>query len=314
MDVLESLREATQRQVAFDARRGAFVVGGRLKRGLTRLVRALIDVARHEWPTASCAGCIEVTRRRQGETIERAAHMAVPSTRRAGPILQSRKRRRSSASAFELCVVTTAVAEPVATPQASERRECKGGALATRHGQAVDRDIERLVSRPALIARPSIDPCAATFVTYLHEKLGLVPVAAQVPIYCSRLDFATAIDVLAVDVRTRSKLYLIEVKASRMRGGATRTSANACYLHNEHPGSRPRGSGLPTDMVRSVYWQHQLQLWAMAFTLRTEYGVELAGAAVIRTTPTCAYHYPLADVLDGNARVDAALERALLAL
>jgi len=307
MDELAALRAAAS-NVRFDTKRAAFVVGSRLTRGLTKLVWALVPVPQHAWPTASCVGCTELQRRARGETIERQCHVAPPPARRAGPLLQSKKRRRASSSAFELIVVASTT--PVAAAAAGTReRTCKGGRDAREHGKAVDRDIDRYVARPASLSRPAVDPCAVMLVAFMRESLGLVPVATQVPIYSSRLNFATAIDVLAVDVRTRSKLYLIEVKSSRMGGGATKTSAHACYTHDAAPGTRLRA--LPAAVAVSTYWQHQLQLWAMVSTVRREYGVALAGAAVIRTSPRTAFHYTLEPALEAaDARLVAAF-RAL---
>jgi hypothetical protein len=142
-----------------------------------------------------------------------------------------------------------------------------------------------------------VDPCTLTLLTYLRDTLALVPVAAQVPVHSTELNFATAIDVLAVDAATRTRLYVLEIKAARMAlRGIGAASTQACYKHVVAPARRRRRAGaLDGVLGRSLYWQHQLQLWAMVRTLRREYALEVAGAAVIRTSPRYIFHYPLAD-------------------
>jgi len=148
------------------------------------------------------------------------------------------------------------------------------------------------VALPASIRRA--DPCALTLLAYLDATLGLVPVACQVAIRSRRLGLATAIDVLCVDRQTRSRLHLLEIKASRMTGGATPSSMDACYRHVVGEAVLPRSS----------YWQHQLQLWVMAMTLREEYGIVLASAAVVRTSPSHVFYYPLEEETFARRRTE----------
>lgn len=272
------LLEANQTHVVFDAAQQVFLVDGRRCRGLTSIVRTLIDVPRHVDATVGCIGCAQLARLKSA--------LKVP---RKGPIIQSRKRQRAGTGDLVSVGYTVNVMKPV----------CKGGADARRHGTWVDRDIEHYIADPTSIRRA--DPCSVALLSALRDR-GLIPVATQVPIYSARLKLATAIDLLCVDAATRRKLYLLEVKASRMGGGATPITADACYRHTYGEAS--------VGLDKSTYTQHQLQLWAMASTLREEYGLKLAGVAVIRTTPAHVFYYPMPTTFDllGDTLVAAFLD------
>ena len=290
METLAALRAHTA-NVRFDERRHCFLVRRADKayyacRGLTPIVRALLPVARHLPDTPACAGCEEMARLARAAGARRQLHMTPASARKSGPMLQSRKRARGPDGAFE-CIPTGGGG---GATRGEKTPKCYGGKDARAHGRRVDADIDRYLAAPTSLARA--DPCTVTLLAFLESRLGLVPVASQVPLYSRRLKVATAIDLLCVDASTRTRLHLIEVKATRMTGGATAMTAAACYRHQAATSPPLAGRLAP-----SIYWQHQLQLWAMASTLRDEYGLVLAGAAVVRTSPTNIFYYPLEDAV-----------------
>jgi len=243
---METLARAN---VVYDAASDGFLVAGRTRRGLTPLVRALVDVPRHVVSTRECAGC-----RRQA-----AADAYRAST------LPSRKRDRGAVDAPSI------------------GRSCFGGRDARAHGRRVDADITQFTRTASL---DKLDPCSVTLLAHLaRERLRIV--GTQVPIASERLQMATAIDVLALD--EAGGLHLIEVKAARLRGVAL-SAADGCYQHEAGVVARPLAA---TCIRASTYRQHQLQLWAMADTLRREYGLVLASASVLRTSPTAVFTYAL---------------------
>ncbi len=178
---------------------------------------------------------------------------------------------------------------------ATTRRVCEGGRDAREHGRAVDAAVTRFVREPASLR--SADPCAVTLLMHVCNTLHLTPIATQVPVYSPRLRLATAIDLVAID--GAGHLFIIEIKASRMHGARSPPDVlHACYTY-EAP--RKRSKSLP-HIPLSVYWQHQLQLWAMATTVRDEHGLALGGALVLRTTPTHAFEYWLDESLFDTER------------
>lgn len=296
-------------RVTFNSAHMAFTVAGHPCRGLTPIIRPIVPVGRHEWPTAGCRGCAL----RQHADARRATErdqLMVPKRDR-GPVLQTKKRQRSEAGRMELISVGPAATTTDAADQRSQPPQCYGGRDARQHGLYIDSDIARFVADPQHFRLASADRCSIRLLEYLRDKLRLVVVATQVPIYSRRLNFATAIDVLAVDARTRTHLHLIEVKATRLLGGASVDSERACYRHDataQKRRSRRKVGGLPLSIGKSTYWLHQLQLWAMATVLEQEYGITLASACVLRTSPVKVFRYPL-DTLGFDATTTASLRR-----
>lgn len=274
LDALAWLQAQTS-DVRFVAARHGFVASGVLQRGVTSAIQALLPVPRHEPPVADCPGC---TARVRGE--RRATRL-----RALGVIISARKRQRRAAA--ELVRVG-----PAAPPPPPPNR-CRGGPLACMHGLIVDADVAAYVADPASVA--DADPCSVTLLAHLASR-GLVPVACQVPIHSQRLRLATAIDVLCVDAQTRTQLHLVEVKASRTAGRAP-APADACYRY----AAPDTTTLLDGRVVASSYWAHQLQLWAMATTLEREYGLVLASATVLRTSPSHVFRYPLHPALAAHA-------------
>ena len=280
MDALARLR--VHRQSAgcqFVRARQCFVYDGVQRRGLTRVLDSVHSIPAHNRST--CAGCAE--RRRSTSQFSASA---AGFRSRVGPVFQSRKQQRRGDA--DLIVVSPAASVAVSTPEMSRCR----GQSATAHGIAVDRDVQATVKLGTGRPPRTADPCCLSLLAYIRVSLHWRPVASQVPIYSSRGQFATAIDLLCVDEATRSKLYVVEVKTTRRLDAASR----ACY-------QALRGVVVDDDgPPRSFYAHHQWQLWAMVECVRDECRVPVAGACVLRTSPTGVDHYPLNPWFAANAR------------
>jgi len=285
MNQLATIRAHPQtRQTRMDYRRGCFLYRNIPQRGLASTLTTVFPLPPHR--KGECRGCVE----RSTTTYQR--YLArVASRGKVGPLMQSRKRRRDDAIGIsELIVIDGAAASSADQPA---KLECFGGRSALSHGSYVDRDVTAFVRNKCTfrdMAR-SIDQCSLSLIVYLRSELGLELVATQVPMYSVRFRLATAIDLLCVDAATRSKLTVVEVKATRERG----QWSSRCYTYARAPCSLP-GLG---SLDCSVYTQHQLQLWAMVRTLEREYHVTVDDAMVLRTNPDEVKHYPLNPRLRG---------------
>jgi len=260
MNALEQLRQhALSAGCRFDCARASFIFEKKRRRGLTRVLAAAHSVPLHNRST--CEGCREQRKRKVDAAF--AARVNGYSAR-VGPVF----RRRGHP---DLIVVR-------ASSESTRPAHCRGRTDAE-HGTAVDADIERAVANGG---RPvaQTDPCALNLLAYLRDELEWQPVAAQVPLYSRRMNFATAIDLLCVG-RRDGRLHLVEIKTTRQLSAQSR----ACYHANRLPHVK--------SPPMSRYAHHQLQLWAMHDIVSEEMGIALDESCVLRTSPTAVDRYPL---------------------
>ncbi len=269
MEKLRALREHDNcAHIAFDDARKRFVHtdDGRAERGLTKLLAQTWPVALHE--SSTCARC-------NGRAKKLAALKRRCAGVRIGDIRPTKRTRKHFVG--------------IGGENATMCRRIGDRA----HGAAVDDDVARYVAGSEF-ASFAYDPCSVTLMAYVEQTLGLQAVATQMPIYSPTLGVATAMDLLCVDAASRTKLYLVEVKATRARG--TPEAIGACYRAS---------ANTVDDIPMSRYAQHQLQLWAMYHAVR-ECGVALDGAYVLRTSPRRVFAYPLNDaIVDRDASLVA---------
>jgi len=263
-------------------------------RGLLRVIGRLFPAQEHAPEDCErCKGCADGSRKRKGTAALSARAALTPS------------KRRIKRGAFVAVSAAHAAAEGVAElpsvldPVARRDMWCRG-ANDKRHGQIVDENLRRYVKGGAGVLT---DPCSRNAVRYLEDTKRLIIVASQIAFYGPTLRVCTACDVLCVDEATRSKLYLVEVKATRTVTGTAR-EIDACYKVSRGP---LRRDGPLRKVPQSRYMQHQLQLWAMWFTLRQDLSVPLAGAFVLRVGPSFAAEYPLSSSLAPGTDGDQAL-------
>lgn len=266
MQKLANLREKT-RGTAFDAARGCFVRQGKtVCSGLLPALDRAFPVPKHtESECKRCGGKV------------RGASQASLSARASLRASKKRKKRGDFIAIGPADATDDLPVSPYTPPQ-----PCMGF-TAMRHGQAIDSDIEMAVSVPNYVPA---DPCAAKLLHHICHTRKWIPVAAQLPMYSPSLGLATAIDLLCVDEATRRRLILVEVKSTWSRLGSP-AQMDACYRTVAQGG---RG----TDVLpQSRYMQHQLQLWAMWYMLRADFGIEADESLVIRVGPTFLAEYPL---------------------
>ncbi len=160
------------------------------------------------------------------------------------------------------------------------------------HGSVVDEQLSLYVQhgRTALFTRfapQSVDPCVGTLLEHFGAQ-RLACVATQVPLADRRANVATAIDLLLTDRETRTKLILVELKATRARDAALR--ADTQY---ERIRGVLRDSNALQGVPLSYYSRHQLQLYAMHRMAETRRGVHFDDAQVVRVAPGLVRVYPL---------------------
>lgn len=156
------------------------------------------------------------------------------------------------------------------------------------HGIAVDYQLEVYVQhgREGLFARcGAVDPCVGTLLEHFDAR-GWAIVATQVPVYSAELDLATAIDILATDRATRTKLYLVEVKATR-RGDVERS--NAQYERLRGRLRRTTLQGMPL----SYYSRHNVQVFCMKHIVYTHSHVAFDDECIARVSPGTVRTYAL---------------------
>jgi len=143
----------------------------------------------------------------------------------------------------------------------------------TEHGHLVDRQLTGWANHGAVWleqhAGPGgIDPAVRAVIRHITERRGWIPVAAQVPLHLGFLHrTATAIDLLCTDARTRHEVVLLEIKCTARRQGR-----GECY----------RAHGKRGGPLKSQHGIHQLQLLAMDWCLRHDYGIVPDKALVLR--------------------------------
>jgi len=318
MDVLKVLlKHEASRTVSFERPYARFMYKGRAHRGLTVVIGHLMALDEHD--ATRCSGCAAIAAHSRSTAFARSTSLVGGRAARPGVLFQSRKRLRAGdgemapevamhsggallpppAATLDMYAAAAAAAA-ISTRHAPT---CKGGRDACSHGKIVDDEVQQYVASRRRCDVTAFDACTRQLIAYIEKTLKWLPVATQVPMYSRRLNVATAIDLLCVDAATRTKLYLVEIKATRdTREPAAALSRCYKYVSDDHDQVVPA----LCDLDASRYSQHQLQLWAMAYALRRDLGVPIAGAVVLRTSPKTVFRYKLDAWFDSH-------ERALLA-
>jgi hypothetical protein len=250
--------------VGFDSEQKCFVVNGKRKRGLTKLLKHLVPVPR-------CA--------RIESLVAPEQHIDGQQAQFAGRLLA---RCGHCRDAVRLARTRSADECSLAERLDSERNFDRA------HGLVIDHQIDLLVrhGRRGLFQRVGIvDPCVGTLIEQL-DALSWSVVGSQVPVYQRSTDLATAIDLLATDRATRSQLHLIEIKASLRQSTDSRDN----YERVRGMLSRSILRGLP----QSYYSRHQLQLLTMNEMVHEQCSFRFDSASVWRVLPGTVVRYKLA--------------------
>lgn len=172
------------------------------------------------------------------------------------------------------------------------------------HGSVVDYQLAIYAGegRLALFKRCAVvDPCVGALIEHLDAE-NLVAFASQTPVHCARLGCATAIDLLVTDRATRTRVELLEVKATRAM------TVESVREYEATRGIMTRGAmkGLPL----SYYARHQTQLLCMQQMLQRQFNISVDVARVVRLAPGVVYSYPLTPHIARRAdTLLAAIER-----
>lgn len=242
--------------------RGRFWFGGRQRRGIARVVQALlpfdmdnVDTKTHQ-PFSGATG-----------RVERYQDQGTPSHYKSG--------------CYAALVATVRALKSTSGPT-TLLSELSGGLIDSRkfarvHGQLVDYQFECFVNlswREFCKVCPVIDPCVATGLEVIKRR-GWVLVAAQVGVYNEHTDIASAIDLIATDVqadpvaynkRVRigvepkpANLYLIEIK--------TRCSCDPIDAYKNGHGKIK--TGVFSGERMSQYTRDQTQVFLLRETVET---------------------------------------------
>ena len=262
---LKRLRAAP---ITFDAGKKCFVINGRRKHGLTRLLSSLVPVPRSTRTAASTADTkIQV----------RVQQFAGSTMRRCGHCDAAVKWLRNSNSP---------VHKSISTRLRAERN------IDRAHGIVLDYQLSfyaRTDRKTLFQACGVVDPCVGTLLEQLDANQWCV-VGTQLPIYDAASDCATALDVLVTDRETRRQLILIETKAVRGRRRAGSGDSDANYVCERGVLKR----SVLRDLPQSYYARHQLQLLWMNDAVQRTFGFAFDKALVMRIAPGSVSSYPLA--------------------
>lgn len=264
--------------VHFDAERLCFVHKGERKRGLTKILAALLPIPRsRKLPAAADesasneAGVMRSTKTFIGRTLARCASCAEALTW-AKQEAASHVRKRL---------------------EVERDRDCL-------HGLVIDYQLGLYVryGRKVLFVKcPAVDPCVGSIIEQLDGD-GWCAIASQVPIYDTVTDVATAVDILATDRGTRSAFYLIEIKASLRDGGADDYERTRGVIKRS----------ILRDLPQSYYARHQMQLLCMNDTIERQFSFRPDRSVIMRVAPGTVTTYPLSPIfLQRRADVTGAL-------
>lgn len=261
--------------VRFDGERQCFVdaPSGKKKRGLTKMLSRMVPV-----PQQSGGACEPIKGKRMA--------------RFTGKVMT----RCGTCKGAMACVrkLPNALSARVLRDRDSDRV----------HGSVVDYQLGIYAGqgRAALFAQCAVvDPCVGALIEHLDAE-QLVAFASQIPVHSAQLGCATAIDLLVTDRATRTRVVLLEVKATRAM------TAESVREYEATHGVMTRGA--MKGLALSYYARHQSQLLCMDQMLRRQFGISADEACVMRLAPGVVYTYPLA--ADIAARGDAlfsAIER-----
>lgn len=271
METLALLRRKAS-DVSFDVARVCFVrSNGTTCKGLLPVLARAFPLENHSDDGCPRCGTPKKTVSQASKTAKNAGYAA-----RTGQFA-SKKRKKSG---HFIAIPASECADDLPVSPYVPPKKCLGF-TAMMHGTAIDRDI---VESIRLAEYRPMDPCSAKLLHFIRSVRGWIPVAAQLPIQVRTLGVATAIDLLCTDAATKTKLILVEIKSTWSHAG-TPALIDACYRHS----TERTVANLPL----SRYLQNQLQLWAMEYALRQEYGIAVHQAVVIRVGPTFVAEYPL---------------------
>lgn len=156
------------------------------------------------------------------------------------------------------------------------------------HGSVVDYQLSLYAGqgRTALFEKCAVvDPCVGALIEQLDAE-KLVAFASQTPVHSARLDCATAVDLLATDRATGTRIVLLETKATRAM------TAESVREYEATHGIMTRGA--MKGLALSYYARHQTQLLCMQQMLQRQFGIAVDEARVVRVAPGVVYTYPLA--------------------
>ncbi len=263
----------------FDSERQCFVRGDCAKRGLTKILAQLVPVPFDRLDSDELAAAEARTRRprhsRNDPTPNPAiAHYAGSTMARCGTCKTAHEWLTSAASA-------SSIRQRLAAETHADKA----------HGIVVDYQLALYTgsrNREEFFQRAGVvDPCVGTLIEHFDAR-GWAILAAQVPLYASAMDVATAFDVVATDRATCSQLILIEVKATRGGGGDFERN-NLQYERLRGRLARTTLRGIPL----SYYSRHQLQLFCMLEMVRLEHGFTFDRAIVARLSAGTVREYAL---------------------
>jgi hypothetical protein len=126
--------------------------------------------------------------------------------------------------------------------------------------------------------------------------MGWAIVATQMPLYSAEMDVATAFDLVATDRATRTKMFLLEVKA---------TLSTVDLARNSFQYERLRGRLQRTtlrSMPLSFYSRNQVQLFCMLQMVRAQHGFAFDSAVITRVSPGTVRVYPLNEYYSERAK------------
>lgn len=270
--------------VTFDDEEKCFVVGGVKKRGVTKILAGLLPVPR--------------TRRTAKEDDESSDEKPPVSVEVFyGSVLRK-------CSNCKRALAWARALDPKVYRVAANLELQPDDTVA--HGTVVDYQLRlwvRLGRKKLFSQCPHVDPCVGTLIEQFDAN-GWSPVAAQLPIYDLRTDIATAIDILATDRATRTKLFLIEIKASM-------SAAQALVDDAEY--TRVRGilkRSVLKNLPQSYHGRHQMQLLFMNDTVERNFAFRFDRSLVMRAAPGSVASYELSPTfIERREDIASALER-----
>lgn len=295
IDYIEKLKRIRERcRVVFDALKTQFVdsTTGATVLGLTRILAKLIPVPLDRLDDKALA---------QSE-----ARTLKPRRSKNDP-LPNPAIERYSGVVLARCADCQAACEWTRDNAPSERvreqlRDERNSDRA--HGSVVDYQLRLYIqcqSRERFFQNcPFVDPCVGTLIE-AFDKRGWALVATQMPLYSSEMGVATAFDLVATDRATKTKLFLIEIKATR----GLRSGSQDEFWRNNTQYERLRGRLSRTTlrgMPLSFYSRHQVQLFCILHMARTEHQFTFDRAVVMRVSPGIARVYELNDYYEERAR------------
>lgn len=296
-------------RVAFDPAKRCFVLDGSKLRGLTRALDRLLPAVEQTTCSPAAAEISDKKRSRTYIPLDQAGNvhqfLAQQALLRASLVstlssdkLQSTTLGHVGDAPFVMQVHRLA---------SSANKPCAHGRSDRAHGLRVDKQMSALVQQGKVtgvqasldkrsdhsLTAGRRDSCVNGLLLHLRHSLGWEPLASQVPLFLQTLQLGTAIDLICTDVATRTRFILVELKATLHRAACTKCSsplASCTYAATTTPNVTTlpvvavagETSTVVMHLANTAYTRHQLQLWAMKFTLEHDYGIRVDEAHVLR--------------------------------